>query len=485
MPIVLRQSFVFGRFHATPWRANAYDDPSGEWPPSPWRLLRALLARSYQMEREGIPANDQMRERLVAAFACTTTAWHLPAASARGPILRQYQPGEHNVRRNSFRRTKVQDNFWVPSAPLHWHMTGDIWDRQLRIFLANCLDRILYFGRAESVCEMGLVGEGEQAPQPNSFLHETRGAGLVPVLAVDRGATLLQLTASTDSLRDAQIPPGARWAFASRPLPSRAPLRPHTHTPRPPVSWLQFSVSARVPPTPKDIVRITETFRGRALRLWLRAASEGQCSDWRHASAELRAQASWLSGKGADGTPLQDHSQATVFLDLDCPDGIRMGLWRQEPFPDLQQRVILEAAATPLPVRSKRATDEWTMALIPLPSQPPPRIIPPAPARCWRTATFVPPRHVLDRRGRIRSGESVADQVRAELQRRGLPPPATVTVREREAWVHVHSGGKDRSPRQKRAFEVEIAFPHPVPGPIFLGASSHFGLGLFVPRSKT
>ena len=52
MKLVLRQEFPLGRFHATPWRVNPFDDPHGEWPPSPWRLVRAVTARWYQWARE-------------------------------------------------------------------------------------------------------------------------------------------------------------------------------------------------------------------------------------------------------------------------------------------------------------------------------------------------------------------------------------------------------------------------------------------------
>jgi len=34
----------------------------------------------------------------------------------------------------------------------------------------------------------------------------------------------------------------------------------------------------------------------------------------------------------------------------------------------------------------------------------------------------------------------------------------------------------------RRAVGVEVVFAEPVPGPLSLGALSHFGLGLFVPR---
>jgi CRISPR-associated protein Csb2 len=34
----------------------------------------------------------------------------------------------------------------------------------------------------------------------------------------------------------------------------------------------------------------------------------------------------------------------------------------------------------------------------------------------------------------------------------------------------------------KLGYRVSLSFPAPQQGPFFLGASSHFGLGLFVPR---
>ena len=45
MRLVLQQSFPLGRFHATQWKANPFDkELAGEWPPSPWRLVRAIVA---------------------------------------------------------------------------------------------------------------------------------------------------------------------------------------------------------------------------------------------------------------------------------------------------------------------------------------------------------------------------------------------------------------------------------------------------------
>ena len=58
--------------HANPWKAFPFDDPYGEWPPSPWRLIRALIARSHQFAREEPSFSATDRVELVRAF-CTSS----------------------------------------------------------------------------------------------------------------------------------------------------------------------------------------------------------------------------------------------------------------------------------------------------------------------------------------------------------------------------------------------------------------------------
>ena len=43
MSIVVKLTFPAGRYHATPWGRHV-NEGVAEWPPSPWRLLRALVA---------------------------------------------------------------------------------------------------------------------------------------------------------------------------------------------------------------------------------------------------------------------------------------------------------------------------------------------------------------------------------------------------------------------------------------------------------
>src|SRR5690606_17351313 len=43
MPFAVELTFPAGRYHATPWGAHV-NEGLIEWPPSPWRVLRALVA---------------------------------------------------------------------------------------------------------------------------------------------------------------------------------------------------------------------------------------------------------------------------------------------------------------------------------------------------------------------------------------------------------------------------------------------------------
>src|SRR3954470_8068893 len=43
MPVIIKLTFPAGRYHATPWGRHV-NEGVPEWPPSPWRLLRALVA---------------------------------------------------------------------------------------------------------------------------------------------------------------------------------------------------------------------------------------------------------------------------------------------------------------------------------------------------------------------------------------------------------------------------------------------------------
>jgi CRISPR-associated protein Csb2 len=76
-------------------------------------------------------------------------------------------------------------------------------------------------------------------------------------------------------------------------------------------------------------------------------------------------------------------------------------------------------------------------------------------------------------------------QLRDELNK--LSMTATLTRvqigQATDVKVRVASGTRGASPLHRNRFSVEFTTSEPVCGPIALGHSCHFGLGLFVPAS--
>ena len=56
--IAIALRFHSGRFHATPWGRHV-NEGAPEWPPSPWRLLRALVA-TWKRKLDGEFAESDM-----------------------------------------------------------------------------------------------------------------------------------------------------------------------------------------------------------------------------------------------------------------------------------------------------------------------------------------------------------------------------------------------------------------------------------------
>lgn len=143
MSLILEQRFPLGRFHATRWKQNPFEDPYGEWPPSPWRLLRALADRWFQYAREAGDGDVDTRNALLEALAGSLPTYYLPPWSWRGPAIKQYQPTavetQYKYRKDpatkalvlDYKYTEVtrslaEDRFWVvcPEDSVFW-----VWER--------------------------------------------------------------------------------------------------------------------------------------------------------------------------------------------------------------------------------------------------------------------------------------------------------------------------------------------------------------------
>ncbi|MBA3884767.1 MAG: type I-U CRISPR-associated protein Cas5/Cas6 [Acidobacteria bacterium] len=504
MKVVLRQEFPLGRFHATPWRVNPFDDPHGEWPPSPWRLVRAVTARWHQWAREAEEEPDIAGlERLQVALCKSTYAFHLPTEARKGSPLRQYHPTEFGWRpaekkkagTRSYGTSLVQDNYWCvsPEAPVWWLIEGDSWTPELVAALEQCLARMTYFGRAETLARIRLAGAQEFIPEPNCMLVEARSAGTVPVLTPQDSATRADIERTTDAPETVKraVPPGARFLYAVR--PPRPPARERRRTPaqRPDCHLMQFALGWNVAPDPRAIVRLTSRFRGTVLRELLRLRTGDASAAWTRVSRDVRESIVDMVGKDANNEPLKGHRHTELLAW--CEDGqpTRLIVWRDSrAFDADEQEALLLAASRDVSWAAGGSDgDEWKVRLIPLD-----RNVPAPPgfdgqaSAVWESVTpYVPPRHHL-RGGKQRERESMAEQISRELERRGLTEQVDVELVGPPAWVSVHVPRREAKKRafigDRRGQTFRLRFAAPVTGPIRLGHSSSFGLGLFRPCNE-
>lgn len=504
MQIVLRQTFPLGRFHATPWRANPFDDPYGEWPPSPWRLVRAIVARWYQWARETGESDTESLERLIAAFCKSKVSFFLPVEARRGRAVRHYQPVDFSWKpkenkkgtipqERDYGSTLVQDNYWSvpPASPVWWFLDGDEWSDDLLDVLDRCLERIVYFGRAETLTEL------RRCAQPD-LKRNCELAGVqqsrndVPVLVPLPGASLAQIQCITDQpdVRGSTVPPGAVRKFAHRP-PS-APLRSAAWASVPsssPRHLIQFAITGAVLPEMRTICRVTSTFRQRALDHLVQRCTGNPKIRWRQAPVEAREQAVLLSGLDPEKGVLKNHEHAWFLVWPEAGVPARLLVWRSRtPFTVEEEAALLAAAERRIEWGTIPTRGAWSVRLLPLDAAvPPPPGFDGQSCRAWETLTpYVPPRHRF-RHGKPREGEDVAGQLLRELEARGWPiAGARVDVLGSPQWTAVHlPPGKRRSHAfigDRAGFGARIVFSEPVGGPIILGHSGHFGVGLFAPE---
>lgn len=503
MQIVLRQVFPLGRFHATPWKINPFDDPHGEWPPSPWRLVRAVVARWYQWAREAAPAPAPTELDVVVRALCTSTyRFHLPAHAQKGSPVRQYFPVEFGWNPKEKKKSAVrsygtslaQDNYWCMACgedgAVWWFLEGATWTDELVRVLDRCLERVTYFGRAESFTRIRRAAE--PTPQPNCMLSDYRARGSVPVLVPSPHATRADIERVTDDKAavDRSVPPGAYVHYTVR--PPRPPAREEGKAPprRTECRLLQFAVGWNVAAELRAVVRLTARFRGAVLKELLQIKTGGAAPTWSGVGAAVREAIADMVGKDAQGKPLLGHRH-TEFLAW-CEDDVpvRVLVCRDgRPFDEDEQTAILRAASRELSWASAGVdADAWKVRLVPLD-----RAVPPPPgfdgvaARRWESVTpYVPPRHHL-RKGKERARESLTAQIRRELALRGFAAADQVEAEAigDAAWVSVHVPRvqKRASLGDRRGYWMRLIFREPIRGPLRLGHSSSFGLGLFRPST--
>ena len=253
---------------------------------------------------------------------------------------------------------------------------------------------------------------------------------------------------------------------------------------------IQLAIGWNSSPETRAIVHLSSRFRSAVLRELLLIKTEGRERAWSAVSESVRESVMDMSGKNAAGQPLENHRHTEFLMWSQNRVPTRLLVWRSNlAFDADEQSAILRAASRDISysVSSQQAANN-RVRLIPLDEAvPPPPGFDGTPVKTWESMTpYVPPRFYL-RSGKPRASETVGTQIRRELLLRGIACGQKIEIDETDEpdWVKVHiprrATEKQRAIDEKRAYWLRLMFPEPVAGPLRLGHSSSFGLGLFKP----
>ena len=169
----------------------------------------------------------------------------------------------------------------------------------------------------------------------------------------------------------------------------------------------------------------------------------------------------------------------------------RLVIWRQDIAFDAEEiDAMMTAATEPIPWTGEK--NGWTVSLVPLPdktSLPAPML---GPSRVWESSTpFVRPlnRHFRRPNGKLRAAETTEASCKRLVHKVwGAEPSHVELIDENTPWVKLHETAEmrrekkrsgDRSPHTGPGYRLRVTFDEPFRGPMIIGDSAHFGMGLF------
>ncbi|MDB5967573.1 MAG: CRISPR-associated protein Csb2 [Hydrocarboniphaga sp.] len=540
--LTLRLTFPWGRYYAHPWGLNPTRLREAEWPPSSWRLLRALTSGWFRANSGHAPTSEllSLLEKLgrelpdiaVGPVAFSQTVHWQPNFGAADKDARAAA---------TYKRTRHENHFAATASPVVFCWKNLALDERQRSLLGDILPHVSYFGRAESLCNLELtdgdnfpgvgwcrpcLSNGEPirriaencrdvfCPDPRNFQaadlwsRRSRRDGLDPSAAPPH---LVE-----DLLAHQPLPDGGRWvsyemsagwpgrwvvriAKSARPKASRSPAPRIAH-------YLRFSLQCRIPVPLKFTVPLADMFRERALA--------------HHRSANSDSNSFALSGHNRPEDVEGEHQHA-FYLPLGT-DRVRsdslneLHVWCPYGFTQAEVEALMRVHRLDWG-SGKHPLKPVLMAIGNTVAEGCPISIGQNSSRIWRNSTpFVPPRYFYTGNlhgAKLKAKDSPEQQLVLCLRQAGInstgeirrltpsgqaqksTPPmsdwAIVRAPEGEeeistggvlTAVHVPSASAKTEKTRRIGLFFELTFDAPVAFPTpALGHSCHYGLGLFVP----
>lgn len=478
MPI-LEISFLAGRYHATAWGRNV-NEGEPEWPPSPFRLARALM--DVRCRRYADIDDDSLERALLLLLS--TPRFSLPPAN-RMAVKYYLDQGKTDGKKQA-----VLDAFvcMPKGAALYMELPQDAPADALRV-LETLVTSLPYLGRAESwiaarLCDAlppqrcwnclpaGASAEPDCLTEVHTLLSPTAYADLPCQPMTGKGrkkracSWLEALALTTDTLRTDgwnRHPLLGRCTYvladherASRPMP----------LPEAGPCCVTYAIRSTPLPSVTHALPLAER-----IRIGLMSRHKRCCDGDESRVSPL------FSGKDALGRPLRGHKHAFYWpCDTDGDgrlDHVRILLPRGLT---AEERTALES------LRHVWTQGAELAELVFL------HCLPHASFTTARTVVSVTPvvlaRHYKPRQGTFRKW--LEAEIRRSCTEQGLPEPLSVEplpclpVRDGAPlpWNSFIRQRKGQPPRHGYGFRLHFA--EPVPVPFAIGSLAHFGLGLFV-----
>lgn len=494
---IIEVELTAGRYHAHAWGVSQYGIGEPEWPPSPWRLLRALAAAwfNFQQSSDDPQIRDALLESLGRSDRPTLV---LPRAAFRE--LRFFQPVVKDGVINH--RSDHRDLFAVIQDARFWFVfDADLSDKQGNL-LDRLLGRIRYFGRSESRAILRRVDGIPESTEKRRLFEvkplETDGSSSSPLplirqvlcpgvspgngsigfqasdlWSLDRSQNVVSVLPKhlTDACLDKYrpLPNGSEWVDYALSADALVHELPRRRRPRPirrevQVRDIRFRLSRRTPIPIEYTVRVARAFRNEAVRVFNRLG------DRRHSIA--------LTGCLENGSPQPGHDHLYYLPQPSTRTDLLEHLLVHVPIGHLSPEE-LNALLSVERIRL-RPDDAYPITIIAeavLNSV----AIETSTSTRWRSLTpLVIPEH-------LQRDASLTDCVAQILAKSGISQDFVISGQPRRMIVSVHryvlaNHGRRRvtfSHRWGDEFQLEFDNPVALSEPAF-GKDAHFGLGQFM-----
>ncbi|MGC8874678.1 MAG: type I-G CRISPR-associated protein Csb2 [Chloroflexia bacterium] len=487
--VVIKVELLSGRYHAHVWGESQFGMAGPEWPPSPWRLLRALASAWFSSEPR--PSSEADRDALLEALGRSgpPEIW-LPRASLHE--LRYYQP----VRLGGGDRVLHHDFYAVPEGARFWFRFAVSLSAAQRDLLEKLLSRLRYFGRSESRARLRVAEWIEPPPGVRRVTargDEHSGDNVLyrQVLCTKPDFRASDLWSVRDGAnpsggypphlvdvllaRRMPLPDGARWVEYALPrellvAEIRPRVKPLDPQPDIKVAEIRFRLSRRTPIPLQALIPLARAFRDAAV------ARHGELSGMHSLT---------LTGRQPDGSVSRGHRHAYYLPRLSPGRPTIDSLIVRIPTGRLS-RAELDALLAVEHIRVDGSAYPVTV----VPEEIVPELPPRQRATRWVSITpFIPHIHM---RGRG-LGPQAEEQLAVCLKRLGKTSPVSVERLSGPAGLGgvssllAHEYRQDESDRAERrwaftrrlGFWLRLTFDEPVLLDVPIGADAHFGAGQF------